>query len=408
MTTLATSTLTLRRRAAAERRFPLLELGFRPFFLLAAAFASVGVPLWLVALHGGLQPGGGFGAMQWHAHEMLFGFTTAVIAGFLLTATSNWTGRRTATGPALAALAALWVLGRVAMFFAVFAPRSAAVVDVAFLPSLAAVCAVPIVASKSARNYVFIVLLLLLAALNAGAHAAAWRADLGAVRDFHGLTLDIVVVMLVLVTGRVVPSFTRNATRASTVASSPGLERAALVAVVAVTALDALHRARTPVENLTPAVAALSASAALLLGARMRRWGSWYARRDPLVWILHFGSAWLPLGFALRAGSLFVPAIPAGSALHALTAGAIGSSTLGMMARVSLGHTGRMLWAARGVHVAFVCVAIAAIARVSAPWLPSRFYLAALDGAGVAWSCAFGLFFVMHVRMLTSPRVDGR
>src|SRR4051812_34326492 len=146
MTISAQPTLPLRRPAPAPHAFPLLERAFRPFFLLAAAFGACAVPLWLLALHGGLEPGGAFGALQWHAHEMLFGFTSAVIAGFLLTAITNWTGRRTATGWQLAALAFVWVLGRAAMLFAARAPLVAAAVDGAFLPLLAAVCAIPIVA----------------------------------------------------------------------------------------------------------------------------------------------------------------------------------------------------------------------------------------------------------------------
>jgi uncharacterized protein involved in response to NO len=386
-------------RRAGGAGVALFDLGFRPFFLLAASFGAAAVPLWLIALRGGLQPGGSFGAMQWHAHEMLFGFTTAVIAGFLLTAAGNWTGRPVAQGTRLAALAFIWLLGRVAVFFAGVAPRTAAVVDTAFLPLLALTCAVPIVAAKSRRNYVFLVLLAALAACNVTAHAAALSSDLAAVQRAHGVALHVIVLVIAVVTGRIVPSFTRNATAASGVESSPTFERAAVAAVVATTVAAAL--------GAPPSLrGALCLLAALTLALRMRRWGTWAARREPLLWILHLGSAWLPVGFALQSASLLMNSVPPGSALHALTAGAIGSLTLGMMARVSLGHTGRMLRAGRLTSLAFTAVAAAGALRVLAPLLPSSIYMLLLDSAGVLWSLAFALFCASHGPMLFAPRVD--
>jgi uncharacterized protein involved in response to NO len=402
MTISAPATLhALGRSPRAGRRVALLELGFRPFFLLAGAFAAAAVPLWLVALRGGLRPGGPFGAMQWHAHEMLFGFTSAVIAGFALTATSNWTGRRTVRGPLLGALAAVWALGRVAIFFAAWAPRTAAVLDWAFLPLVALACAVPLLGARNRRNYVFLGLLAALSACNAASHWAALERDGASVQRAHGLALGVIVLLIVVVTGRVVPAFTRNAVGVTEIAGSPTLERAALAMVVLATVSEALA---TPV-----AVRVLfSLLAAVVLAARMGRWGSWSARRDPLLWILHLGSAWLPAGFALRAGAAITDVVPAGSAVHALTAGAIGCLTLGMMARVSLGHTGRMLRASHSAVAAFAGVALAGALRVAAPMLPSALVLPLLEVAGTIWAGAFALFFLSHWRMLVAPRVDGR
>ena len=396
-----------RRRASAPSGLPLFELGFRPFFLLAAAFSALGVPLWLLALRGGIQPGGAFGSMQWHAHEMLFGFTAAVLAGFLLTATTNWTGRRTARGGLLGALAALWVSGRVAVFFAGYAPLAAAVIDVAFLPAVAGVCAVPIVASRNRRNYAFIAVSLALAVLNVASHAAALATAPGVVRSVHVVAVDLVVVVMALVTGRIVPSFTRNAT-GRPAEGERALERAALAAVVALALADAIGATVGAVATLEVTGGVLALLAAVLLALRMRHWGTRHVMGEPLLWVLHVGSAWLPLGLALRAGAVFFPAFPAGSALHALTAGAIGSLTIGMMARVSLGHTGRMLRASRADQITFVSVAVAGVVRVLAPWLPPAAYLGALDTAGVAWAFGFALFFATHVGMLSAARVDGR
>jgi len=382
----------------ARPGIPLLEKGFRPFFLLGASFATLAVPIWITALEVGYAPGGAFGAMQWHAHEMLFGFTTAIIAGFLLTAVGNWTNRETATGTPLALLAALWSLGRVAVFFAERAPRMAALVDAAFLPTLAVTCALPVLRTKNRRNYAFIGLLALLACLNAASHWAALERDISSVRTIHALALDVIVIVIVIVTGRIVPMFTRNATGADAIRGLPLLEKASLASVALLTISDALPGSRVP-------SGVLAALAAALLLARMANWGSRHALRDPLLWILHAGTLWVPVGLALRAGAELGVALPPSSALHALTAGAIGSLTLGMMARVSLGHTGRMLKAPQSMTVAFACVILAGIVRVAAAFLPGSAYLPALEVATLLWSLAFLLFVVGYAKILVSPRV---
>jgi uncharacterized protein involved in response to NO len=385
----------------ARPGLPLLEKGFRPFFLLGASFATLVVPIWITALEVGYAPGGAFGAMQWHAHEMLFGFTTAIIAGFLLTAVGNWTNRETAVGTPLALLAVLWSLGRVAVFFAERAPRMAAFVDAAFLPALALTCAIPVVAAKNRRNYAFIGLLALLACLNGASHWAALQGDIASVRAIHVLALDVIVIVIVAITGRIIPMFTRNATRIDAIRGIPLLEKASLASVALLTISDALpgSRVRSGV---------LATLAAVLLFARMARWGTRHTLREPLLWILHAGVLWVPVGLALRAGAEFGIALPPSSALHALTAGAIGSLTLGMMARVSLGHTGRMLKTPRPMTVAFGGVILAGIVRVAAAFLPGSAYLPALEVATVLWSAAFLLFVVGHAKILVSPRADRR
>ena len=381
---------------------PALEKGFRPFFLVGAVFAILAVPLWIVALKGGVAPGGAFGAMQWHAHEMLFGFSTAIIAGFLLTAISNWSGRETVTGWPLAALAALWVMGRAALFFGSQLPSLIPpLVDVSFLPLLSLVCGRALFASKSRRNYGFLGLLLGLALANAAAHGSALRADFEAVRLAHRFALNLIVIMLVAMTGRVLPMFTRNATRLSWIRPLPLLERASLLTVVALALCDL-----APSANMLSV--ALSGMAAVLLLARMRFWGTLHVARQPLLWILHVGTLFIPLGLALRVASAFSPSVPPSSSLHALTAGAIGSLTLGMMARVSLGHTGRMLVPARSATWAMACLVCAALVRVGAPFLSTGGYLEALTVASALWSGAFVLFLFGYLKILLSPRADAR
>jgi uncharacterized protein involved in response to NO len=388
------------RTAAAPARMPLFEKGFRPFFLLGAAFAVAAVPLWLLALKGDLEPGGAFGAMQWHAHEMLFGFSTAIIAGFLLTAAGNWTGRETITGWPLGALVLLWTLGRAAVFFASRLPRLVpALLDVAFLPVLAITCALPLVLANNRRNYGFVALLLGLAAANVSAHWSALRGDLQSVRLSHHFALNLIVVMLVVMTGRVVPMFTRNATRLNWVRAIPCLEHCSLVLVLLLALADLAPSAE-------PLSALLAVAAAVVLLVRMWFWGTRHTARVPLLWILHVGALFLPLGLLLRAVAHVVPALPAGSSLHALTAGAIGAHTLGMMARVSLGHTGRALELGTRMKWAFLCLIAGALARIFAPLLSATHYLAVLSVAAALWSGAFAIFLFDYWKILLTPRSD--
>jgi uncharacterized protein involved in response to NO len=327
---------------------------------------------------------------------MVFGFTVAVIAGFLLTAICKWTNRETVRGGPLAALGALWLAGRLAVFFGEALPKALpAVIDLAFLPAVAIACARPIVATKNRRNYAFLVMLGLLAAANFASHLGALRGELALIRGAHLFAIDVVGLMMVVMTGRVVPMFTRNGARLDFVRGIPWLEKAAALGFGALLVLQLLP--------LSPSVVGfLSALVSILLLARIRFWGSLHTAGEPLLWILHVGVLWLPLALMLRALSLLGAPVPAASALHALTAGAIGALTLGMMARVSLGHTGRMLKAPPSMLVAFAAVSLAAVVRVAGSFMPTALYLHALELAAGFWALAFGLFCVSYFRVLTS------
>lgn len=385
--------------ASPARVSPIAAKGFRPFFLLAATFAAAIVPLWLLTLRGVIHPGGSLDPITWHAHEMVYGFAVAVIAGFLLTAVGNWTQRETAVGAPLLGLAGLWLAGRAALLLGPRLPGAVvAAIDLAFLPALALTLALPILRAKNHRNLVMI-----------GVLAALWVTDLLIHLDALGVlpgwrrrgslvAVDVVIVVILIIAGRVFPMFTRNVTKEEGVRAIPALDVAAIASFVAVLVCDAA--------GVTSVVA--PALAAALTLARTARWGARRSLGVPLLAILHLGYLWIPLGLALRVAAAFTSRVPASAATHALTVGAIGSLTLGMMARVSLGHTGRALTAPRAITVAFVLVTLSALIRVLTPIAAPSRYADSLVVLGALWTLAFALYVVVFAPMLTAPRPDGK
>jgi uncharacterized protein involved in response to NO len=388
--------------AFSPTKLALFRKGFRPFFLLAGVYAALAVPLWLLALNGMMNPGAYFGGIFWHAHEMLFGYAVAVIAGFLLTAIGNWTSKETAVGWPLAALTALWIIGRVAVLFADRMPRPlAAVLDLAFLPVLAVVCARPMVATKNQRNYPFVGMLTALFVANLLMHLHALGVTPGFARKGAWFATHVIILMIVVMSGRVVPMFTRNATGKKSIRNLPRLDTAAAIGVL----LVALADLATLDERF---VASLSAVAGVLVFARSRTWGTGHTWREPLLWVLHAGHAFIALGLILRGVASLTPAVSASAALHALTVGGIGSLTLGMMARVSLGHTGRTLAVKPAIGAAFAAMMLSASVRVFGPLGGSTAYAHSITAAGVLFALAFALFLWVYVPVLVASRVDGR
>ena len=376
--------------------------GFRPFFLLASAFAVVAMTLWLHTLHGGASPSAYLDATSWHAHEMLFGYSGAVIAGFLLTAVGNWTQQETLVGKPLLALAALWVAGRAAMAsHGLVPPPVVAAIDLAFLPALGVAIGRPLLATGNRRNFVMLGVLGALWLANLTVHLDALGWMVGWRRRGTLLALDIVAFLLVLMAGRLVPMFTRNATGVQSIRSAPALDRAAAGAMALVALIDLVAPG-------TGYAAVAAAVAFVPTVACMVPWGGWHARRVPLLWILHLGYAWVPVALALRALGGLWPAMPAAVATHALTVGAIGGLTLGMITRVSLGHSGRPLVAPRALSVAFALVGLAALVRVVVPLVSLAHYQASLYASGALFVVAFGAYFVAFYRALTTPRPDGK
>jgi len=372
--------------------------GFRPFFLLAAVAACAIVPVWLLVLFGHVKADFHGDAATWHAHEMLFGFAVAVIAGFLLTAVGNWTGQETAVGGKLLALAGLWLVGRLAPVL----PRIAMAADLAFLPALAILLARPLIATRNRRNFVMLGVLAALFAANLTMHLdARGLVAAGTGHQAAGIALDVIVLLCLLIGGRVIPMFTRNATGEAAIGSPPALDVVVAGAMLSVTVVDVVH----PGGTLAAAAAGVSALATLV---RLGYWRSWRTLRQPLLWILHAGIVWIALGLLLRAAPLFGIAIPSSIATHALTVGAIGSLTLGMMARVALGHTGRPLSLPKPMALGFVLVTLAAAVRVGGPLLSPTLYAPALVASGVLWTAAFALYVLTYTPILLRARVDGK
>jgi uncharacterized protein involved in response to NO len=384
-------------------RLAVAAKGFRSFFLLAAGFASLIVPLWILVLAGMAPPKGYLAPPVWHAHEMLFGFAAAVIAGFLLTAVGNWTQRETLVGAPLLALAALWVTGRFAVSFGGALPRGLpALLDLPFLPVLTIVLARPLVAARDRHTFIMPAVLMALFAANVVVHLEALDVlAAGSGRHACLVAVDIVVFVILAMAGRVFPMFTRNATGVETIRSNRTLEVLTPTTMALLAVLDI-------VVPQSLAAAATSGAVGIVAGARAWHWRTVRVGRHPLLWILHVGYAWVPLGLLLRAVSAFHAAVPSSLATHALTVGAIGSLTVGMMARVALGHTGRPLVASPAMTWAFVAVTLASCARVLGPLLFPNAYLLTLEAAGVLWTAAFLIYLVVYTPILVRPRIDGR
>ena len=382
-----------------------LSIGLRPFFLLAALSAPAFVAVWLLGFAGFLPLDGAASPVSWHAHEMLFGFAGAAIGGFMLTAIPNWTGARPVAGWALAGLAALWIAGRIASLPGLTGSLPAAVVDLAFFPVLGAAVAVPLVRAGKARNTAFLVLLLLLTAAN-----LLFRLDwlgIGPGLDQSGIALAIGVVltMTAVIGGRIIPAFTRNALRPRGRDGGIGAPRAVEIAAIGLTV------AMIPVDLALPGSAwagALALAAAAAHGVRLACWGGARTLHAPILWILHLGYLWIPVGLALK-GAALLGGLPFAAAwIHALTAGAFATMILAVMSRASLGHTGRALVTPPATVAAYAALTLAATARVATPVLPGSLQLAALAAAGLLWALAFLLFLMDYAPILLRPRADGR
>lgn len=379
-------------------RFALWNIGFRPFYLLAAGFAAVTISCWVAQFAGWTGSHMVVAGPLWHAHEMIFGYAFAVITGFLFTAVRNWTNEPTPAGWTLASIAGLWLVGRVLGLTPW--PVYAGVTDTAFALAVAAGIAFPLFKSRNQRNYFYIVLIVALGAVNLGFYLA--MADWIHVAVDRGLRfgIDLILFLMVVMGGRVIPMFTANAVFGAKPLRFRWLERMALGSVLALLATDLL--------DLPALATGLAAGiAAVAHGARLALWQPWLTIKRPILWILHVSYAWIAVYLALRVLAA-VELVPISLVTHALTVGAIGGLTVGMMTRTARGHTGRALEAGKLEIACYALVQFAAIVRVFMPLFVPQWYLGAVVASGALWAAAFTLLVVKFGPMLLKPRFDGR
>ena len=386
-------------RARAWRGPAILARGFRPFFLAAGVCAVTGMAVWPPFFESRIDVPTAFSPVDWHAHEMIFGYGAAVIAGFLLTAIPNWTGHLPVAGLPLAGLAALWAAGRIAVFSSAAIGRAAATaIDASFLFVFAAVIAREVLAGRNWRNLKTVGLVLALALVNLAFHFEDARSGLASFSIRAALA--VIVMLILLIGGRVVPSFTGNWLAKAGTSPRPVPFGSADGAMMALSGLALALWVAEPEGALTGALA-LAAGAANLW--RLSRWRGLSARRDALVLVLHAGFFFTAAGFlAVGAGALWPASVPYAAGVHVWAVGAIGVMTLAMMTRATLGHSGRALQAPRGTQLAYVCVVAALVARLAMTFLP-EFALPLMHAAAGAWILAFAAFLVVYAPMLVRP-----
>ncbi len=382
---------------------PLWQSGFRPFFLCGAVYAPVALLLWFGAREGAWDPGGGISAPLWHAHELIYGFAAAILAGVLLTALPSWTGAAELRGPPLATLTGLWLAGRMGVLAAGVVPHALAVIlDCAFLVALAAMLA-PVLGSGRKRLFLWTLPpLVALAAGNVLYYAALGRGDQADAQWGLRLGLHALAFLFSLYGGLLAPAFTRNFLRAR------GEHSAAILAPLEY--LTALAMIAFAVADLVEAPPAWMAAAGMVAGTvhavRAARWRGWRTASEPLLWTLHLGYLWFIAMFLLRALAELTPAVPRDAWVHAFTLGALGMVMTGLMTRVVLRHTGRAMTVVPWMRGAYVMVFAAALLRLA--WSVHDLGTWALAGAALLWGAGFLVYLSLYGAMLTAPSLPRR
>jgi uncharacterized protein involved in response to NO len=379
---------------------PFLRGGFRPFFLGAALWGLIAITMWLAALAGTLVLPTALEPIAWHRHEMLFGFVGAAVAGFLLTAIPNWTGRLPIAGKPLLSLFSLWALARLAVLFsAAIGFWATAILDVGLFVSLALLAAREVIASKN-RNAPIVGVVLLFGLADAADYLGAAgiiSGDLG----WRG-AIGLVIIMISMIGGRIIPSFTRNwMVKQGVTDALPTQPENLDRLIIASTAVALISWIAFPDQRLTGLVLILAAAAQAL---RLGRWGGIRTTSDPLVLVLHLGYLWVPIGLLLLGFSTAGLGIPRSAGVHALTAGAMTTMILAVMTRASLGHTARELRASPLTVVAYLSVTVGAVLRVAASFGIGAYSLM-LDAAGGFWAAALLLFLIVYLPVLWRPRL---
>jgi uncharacterized protein involved in response to NO len=378
----------------------ILQNSFRPFFIAAGFWATLAVPFWLLSYAGILVVPDNFDILLWHQHEMLYGFTSAAITGFILTVIPNWTGRLPIRGVPLGLLISLWILGRIGFLTTVtIGPLATAVFDLPFLIVLVLTITREIISGNNWRNIPVVILISVFALGNFLVHLQILNiietAELGL-----RLSMFVLSVLVALIGGRIIPSFTRNwlvKINSRVLPNQMGVfDKIALIALV----IFVIAQIAKPEHQAT---ALLALFAGLLHSLRLMRWKGWMTFAEPLIWILHIAYAWLVIALVLIGLSGLSDFVPYTSAIHALTVGAFSTMILAVMTRASLGHTNRVLKATTGTTTVFILITFAAILRVYEPFLNESNNLV-IWISGIVWTAAFALFSILYFPILTQAR----
>ena len=380
-----------------------LSYGFRPFFLLGSLQAGAAILFWLPLFYGRLETSSVFSPVDWHVHELLFGYLAAVVTGFLLTAIPNWTGRLPVQGLPLLVLALLWCAGRFVVFFSAdLGWLLGAVIDCAFLLAVAVAAATEIIAGRNWRNLKVLLPVTALLAANMMFHAEAHYQGMSDISRRLGLGAAVVLIMII--GGRIVPSFTRNWLARKKPGRLPVPFGRFDVGTIALSAAGLMAWAFFPESAGT---GAMLIAGAILNAVRLARWAGDRTLRDPLVVILHVAFAFVPIGLLLAGLAIFVPGkIPAIAGIHAFGVGAVASMTLAVMTRATLGHTGRDLRASIGTCAVFVAIVLAAIFRIATAFAPAQSML--LHTSAALWIASFIGYAGLFGGMLVRPRLQTR
>jgi uncharacterized protein involved in response to NO len=386
-------------------RSSLFAYGFRPHFLLAGLAGLLLVPVWALSFVVNTALGSSWPPMLWHAHEMLFGFIASAMAGFLLTAVPSWTGQKGFAGRPLIILAGIWLAGRLLIATSgLWPPMLVVGVDLAFLPALAVLVARPLLRSRN-RNTPLLAVLTLFWLTNVTFHIGLLGSNAPIALHALHIGIDIVLVLVTVIGGRIVPAFTTSALRplglADAVQNRAVVTAFAVAAMVLVTLIDVF----APDSRLAGVIAGF---AAVIQAVRLLQWATWQTLRQPIVWVLHLSYAWLPVGLALKAVALLSGLVFAAFWLHALTIGALTTMIVAVMTRASLGHTGRSLVVDPLITLAYLLLTAAAVIRVFGLSGFGLNYPSVIVLAALCWTVAFALFVAIYAPILWRPRIDGK
>ena len=391
------------RRGAIARGFKktgpaIFSYGFRPFFLGGAIWAVLAMLLWILSLTIGLSVGGAYGALNWHAHEMVFGFSSAVLAGFLLTAVPNWTGRLPVSGMPLALLFGAWFVGRLVFLNPDITNIYVAVtIESLFLPLLLFICAREIVAGRQWKNLKVLIAVAVVTLANLTFHYLALSG--GDVAMANRIGVSAYVLLIMLIGGRIIPSFTRNWLNKAGLTQFPTSFNHYDGLCIIVGAATCIAWVAAPESSVTAILAIITA---VLHTIRLYRWRGWSVAREKLLLVLHIAYAFVPLGYIAIACSALGHLNPF-SALHIMTVGVIGCMMLAVMTRATRGHTGRPLTATPTTQIAYLCIILAALTRPFAEMMPNFFHTF-LAGSALLWMLAFGLYVLEYGPMLSRKR----